>query len=116
MEQSNTSQPDLSSGYLPAGPNLTSGRDGGEAQYYTFAFRRTPVSQFSITMSGKVSGMFIAVPGTAVDSASDANGWLDCSTQYNGSGQPGVRSGGNGSNGCAKTGGDRVVDNTTYSG
>ena len=106
----------LSSGYLPAGPNLTSGRDGGEAQYYTFAFRRTPVSQFSITMSGKVSGMFIAMPGTGVDSSSGSNGWLDCSTQYNGSGQPGSGGGGNGSDGCAKTGGDRVVDNTTYSG
>ena len=106
----------LSSGYLPAGPNLTSGRDGGEAQYYTFAFRRTPVSQFSITMSGKVSGMFIAMPGTGVDSSSGSSGWLDCSTQYNGSGQPGSGGGGNGSDGCAKTGGDRVVDNTTYSG
>ena len=39
---------------------------------------------------------------------------MDCSTQYNGSGVPGVNT--NGSNGCAKTGGDRVVDNTTYSG
>ena len=105
---------DLSSGYLPVGPDLNTSRNGGEAQYYTFAFRRTPASQFSITMSGKVSGMFIAVPGTAVDSASNANGWLDCSTQYNGSGVPGVNT--NGSNGCAKTGGDRVVDNTTYSG
>jgi hypothetical protein len=104
---------DLSSGYLPVGPDLNTGRDGGEAQYYTFAFRRTPASQFSITMSGRVSGMFIAVPGTAIDAASDANGWLDCSTQYNGSGVPGVNT--NGSNGCAKTGGDRVVDNTTYS-
>ena len=106
----------LSSGYLPAGPNLTSGRDGGQAQYYTFAFRRTPVSQFSITMSGKVSGMFIAMPGTGIDSSSGSSGWLDCSTQYNGSGQPGSGGGGNGSDGCAKTGGDRVVDNTTYSG
>ena len=106
---------DLSSGYLPVGPNLTSGRDGGEAQYYTFAFRRTPVSQFSITMSGKVSGMFIAMPGTGVDNSSGSSGWLDCSTQYNGSGQPGSGAGGNGSDGCAKTGGDRVVDNTTYS-
>ena len=104
---------DLSSGYLPVGPDLNTSRNGGEAQYYTFAFRRTPASQFSITMSGKVSGMFLAVPGTAIDAASDANGWLDCSTQYNGSGVPGVNT--NGSNGCAKTGGDRVVDNTTYS-
>jgi hypothetical protein len=104
---------DLSSGYLPVGPDLNTGRSG--AQYFTFAFRRTPVSQFSITMSGKVSGMFIACPGTDIDNSSGSNGWLDCSTQYNGSGQPGSGTGGNGSDGCAKTGGDRVVDNTTYS-
>ena len=108
---------DLSSGYLPVGPDLNTGRDGGQAQYYTFAFRRTPASQFSITMTGTVSGMFIAAPGTAIDSASSANGWLDCSTQYGGSGVPGGNSGagGNGSQGCAKTGGDRVVDGTSYS-
>ena len=106
---------DLSSGYLPVGPDLNTGRDGGQAQYYTFAFRRTPASQFSITMTGTVSGMFIAAPGTAIDSASGSSGWLDCSTQYNGSGVPGAGGGGNGSDGCAKTGGDRVVDGTSYS-
>jgi len=105
---------DLSSGYLPAGPDLNTGRSG--AQYYTFAFRRATVSQFSITMSGKVSGMWINLPGASTDTtASPTNGWLDCSTQYNGSGVPGTGVGGNGSAGVAKTGGDRVVDNTTYS-
>ncbi len=109
---------DLSSGYLPVGPDLNTGRDGGEAQYYTFAFRRTTMSNFNLTMSGKVSGMFIAAPGTAIDSASSLNGWLDCSTTYGGSGVPGANtgSGGNGSNGCAFNSGDTVVDNTTYSG
>ena len=109
---------DLSSGYLPVGPDLNTGRDGGEAQYYTFAFRRTTMSNFNLTMSGKVSGMFIAAPGTAIDSASSLNGWLDCSTTYGGSGVPGADTGngGNGSNGCAFNSGDRVVDNTTYSG
>jgi hypothetical protein len=108
----------LSSGYLPVGPNLTSGRDGGEAQYYTFAFRRTTMANFNLTMSGKVSGMFIAAPGTAIDSSSGLNGWLDCSSTYGGSGIPGsdTGNGGNGSNGCAFNSGDRVVDNTTYSG
>ena len=104
---------DLSSGYLPAGPDLNTGRSG--TQYFTFAFRRTPVSQFSITMTGKVSGMFIACPGTDIDNSSGSNGWLDCSTQYNGSGQPGSGTGGNGSDGCAKTGGDVVADGTSYS-
>ena len=109
---------DLSSGYLPVGPDLNTGRDGGEAQYYTFAFRRTTMANFNLTMSGKVSGMFIAAPGTAIDSASSLNGWLDCSTTYGGSGVPGANtgSGGNGSNGCAFNSGDRVIDNTTYSG
>ena len=108
---------DLSSGYLPVGPDLETGRDGGEAQYYTFAFRRTTMANFNLTMSGKVSGMFIAAPGTAIDSASSLNGWLDCSTTYGGSGVPGANtgSGGNGSNGCAFNSGDRVVDGTTYS-
>ena len=109
---------DLSSGYLPVGPDLNTGRDGGEAQYFTFAFRRTTMANFNLTMSGKVSGMFIAAPGTAIDSASGLNGWLDCSTTYGGSGIPGsdTGNGGNGSNGCAFNSGDRVVDNTTYSG
>ena len=104
---------DYSSGYLPVGPDLNTGRSN--AQYYTFAFRRSTVSQFSITLSGKVSGAFIALPGSGTDTSSGANGWLDCSTQYNGAGQPGSGSGGNGSDGVAKTGGDRIIDNTTYS-
>jgi hypothetical protein len=58
--------------------------------------------------------MFIAAPGTTIDTPSTLNGWLDCSTQYAGAGVPGAGGGGNGSNGCAKTGGDRVIDGTTY--
>jgi hypothetical protein len=105
----------LSSGYLPAGPDLATGRSG--AQYFTFAFRRTTMSNFTVRLSGKVSGCFIAAPGTAIDSASSLNGWLDASTTYGGSGVPGANtgSGGNGSNGCAFTSGDRIIDNTTYS-
>jgi len=108
---------DLSSGYLPEGPDLATGRDGGEAQYYTFAFRRTTVASFNLTMSGKVSGMFIAAPGTQIDSTSTLNGWLDCSSTYAGSGIPGANTGagGNGDNGCAFNSGDVVVDGTTYS-
>jgi len=108
---------DLSSGYLPVGPDLNTGRDGGEAQYYTFAFRRTTMSNFTVRLSGTVSGVFIAAPGTAIDSASSLNGWLDASTTYGGSGVPGANtgSGGNGSNGCAFTSGDRILDGTSYS-
>jgi hypothetical protein len=108
---------DLSSGYLPAGPDLATGRDGGEAQYYTFAFRRTTVPSFTITLSGTVSGFYIAAPGTQIDSTSGLNGWLDASATYGGSGVPGSNTGagGNGSDGCANTPGDRIQDGVSYS-
>ena len=106
---------DLSSGYLPAGPDLNTGRSG--AQHFVFAFKRTTVSRFTITLTGKVSGLFVAVPNTAMDTASSINGWGDASIQYAGSGVPGgnTGSGGNGSNGIAETGSDRIVDGTSYS-
>lgn len=105
---------DLSSGYLPIGPDLSTGRSG--AQYFTFAFRRTTMSNFDITLSGKVSGVFVAAPGTDIDDASTINGWLDASTTYGGAGTPGADTGngGNGSNGCAFTSGDRIVDGSNY--
>jgi hypothetical protein len=105
---------DLSSEYLPIGPDLSTGRSG--AQYFTFAFRRTTMSNFDITFSGKVSGMFVAAPGTDIDNASTLDGWLDASTTYGGAGTPGAdtSNGGNGSNGCAFTSGDRIVDGVNY--
>jgi len=106
---------DLSSGILPAGPDLNTGRSG--AQYFTFAFRRTAMANFTVRMSGKVSGFFIAAPATDIDDASGLNGWLDAGTTYGGAGTPGsdTGNGGNGSNGCAFTSGDRIIDGTTYS-
>lgn len=105
---------DYSTGYLPAGPDRSS--DTG-AQYYTFAFRRSNMANFTVTMTGTVSGFFIAAPGTDIDDASGLNGWLDASIAYAGSGVPGsdTGNGGNGSNGCAFTSGDRIVDGTSYS-
>jgi hypothetical protein len=105
---------DYSSGYLPAGPDRSS--DTG-AQYYTFAFRRTSMANFTVTLTGTVSGFFIAAPGTQIDSTSTLNGWIDASTAYAGSGIPGANTGagGNGSNGCAFTSGDRILDGVAYS-
>ena len=105
---------DYSSGYLPVGPDRSS--DTG-AQYYTFAFRRANVANFTVTLTGTVSGFYIAAPGTAIDSTSTLNGWIDASIAYAGSGVPGANTGagGNGSNGCAFTSGDRIIDGTTYS-
>ena len=105
-----------SSGYLPAGPNRTG--DTG-TQYLTFAFRRKAVSNFDINItSAGITGLWIAAPATAIDTASGLNGWIDASTTYAGSGVPGsdTGNGGNGSNGCALTSGDRIAATTALSG
>ena len=106
---------DLSTGYLPVGPDLATGRSG--TQYFRFAFKRTTVSNVRFRLTGRVSGFYIAAPGTAIDSASGLNGWIDASIQYAGSGVPGsdTGNGGNGSNGCAITGADIIADGTDYS-
>jgi hypothetical protein len=104
------------SGFLPVGPDRSG--DSG-VQYFTFAFRRTITANFNINISSSgVSGVWIAAPGTTIDTASSLNGWLDCSVQYAGAGVPGesTSGGGNGSNGCASTGGDRIQSNTSLSG
>ena len=99
---------DLSTGHLPAGPDRSA--DTG-TQYFTFAFRRQVVANFDIDINSTgIAGMWIAAPGTAIDSASGLNGWLECTAQYAGAGVPGgdTGNGGNGSNGCALTGADVV--------
>ena len=106
---------DLSSGYLPAGPDLNTGRSG--TQYFTFAFRRATVANFDISLNSStgITGLWIAAPGTAIDSASTINGWVDGTIQYAGSGVPGADTGngGNGSNGCALTGADVIPTGTS---
>jgi len=101
---------DYSTNYLPVGPDRSA--DTG-TQYFTFAFRRQAVANFSVRIVSAtgISGCWIAAPNTAIDNTSTLNGWLDCSTQYAGSGIPGAdtNSGGNGSNGCALTGADRIT-------
>jgi hypothetical protein len=107
---------DYSTGYLPLGPDR-SGDTG--TQYFTFAFRRQVVASFDINItSSGIAGMWIAAPGTAIDSASGLNGWLECTAQYAGAGVPGSNtgSGGNGSDGCANTGADVVPTSSSLSG
>ena len=108
---------DYSTGFLPVGPDR-SGDTG--TQYLTFAFRRAVVANFdiNITSSSGISGLFIAAPGTAIDSASGLNGWLDSSAQYAGAGIPGSDTGnsGNGSNGCASTGADVIATGSALNG
>ena len=94
-------QTNYSTGYLPAGPDLSSGRTG--TQYFTFKVVRTSVSKFDVGWSGNIAGLWVALPGSTIDNTSTANGWLDMTISYAGSGVPGanVAAGGNGSNGSA---------------
>jgi hypothetical protein len=85
-------QTNYSTGYLPAGPDLSSGRSS--AQYFTFRFIRTSVSKFDIQFTGTIAGLWVAVPGSAIDTAAGAtNGWVSMATAYGGAGVP--------SSGCA---------------
>jgi len=106
---------DFSSGYLPAGPDLNTGRSG--TQYFTFAFRRATMANFDISLNSStgITGLWIAAPGTTIDDASTQNGWVDGTVQYAGSGVPGddTGNGGNGSLGCALTGADVIPTGTS---
>jgi len=85
-------QTNYSTGYLPAGPDLSSGRSS--AQYFTFRFIRTSVSKFDIQFTGTIAGLWVAVPGSAIDTSAGAtNGWVSMATAYSGAGVP--------SSGCA---------------
>jgi hypothetical protein len=94
-------QTNYSTGYLPVGPDLSAGRSG--SQYFTFKFVRTSVSKFDVRWTGTLAGLWVALPGSTIDSTSTLNGWLDMSVAYGGAGVPGANTGagGNGSNGCA---------------
>jgi hypothetical protein len=122
---------DFSTGYLPVGPDLVTGRSG--IQYFTFAFRRATMASFDIilTTTTGIAGLWIAAPGTTIDKSgfssptpgypgptSTLNGWLTGYQQYNGAGVPGnSATGGNpaGTNGCALTGADVIPLNTAIS-
>jgi hypothetical protein len=92
-----------SSNYYPVGPNL-SGHNS--SQYFTFKFQRATVSKFdiAITSTTGVAGVWVALPGSTIDTTSGLNGWLTMTSAYQGSGVPGTGTGGNGSNGCAVSG------------
>ena len=102
-------QINYSTGYLPVGPDLSSGRSG--TQYFTVKFVRTAVSKFDITYAGNVAGIWVALPGSVIDSSSGANGWINMTAAYAGSGYPGVNVPGNGSDGCSL--GGAVIPNVT---
>ena len=92
-------QTDYSSGYLPAGPDYSSGRSG--TQYFQIELIRSNVSEFRITYSGAAAGCFVCMPDNSswTTSLSGTNGWADMFQAYRGAGipttaEPGCSSGG----------------------
>jgi hypothetical protein len=103
-------QTNYSTGYLPAGPDLSAGRSG--AQYFTVKLVRSNVSKFDISFTGTLAGLWVALPGSPIDASSSINGWMDMTISYAGSGYPGALPGpGNDSDGCSL--GGAVVINTS---
>ena len=90
---------DYSSGYLPVGPDYSSGRSG--AQYFQIELIRSNVSEFNITYTGSAAGCFVCMPDNSAwtTSLSGTNGWADMFQAYRGAGiptsaEPGCSSGG----------------------
>jgi len=81
-------QTNYSTGYLPAGPNLSSGRSG--AQYFQFQIIRSAVSEFNINITGSYAGCKVCMPDNSawVTGLSATNGWADMFQAYSGSGTP----------------------------
>ena len=92
-------QTNYSTGYLPVGPDYSSGRSG--SQYFQIQLIRSNVSQFRINITGSYSGCWVSMPdnSTWTTSLSGTNGWANMFQSYRGSGvpttiEPGCASGG----------------------
>ncbi len=92
-------QTNYSTGYLPVGPDYSSGRSG--AQYFQVEMIRSNVSEFNISYTGSAAGCFVCMPdnSTWTTSLSGTNGWADMFQAYRGAGlptssEPGCSSGG----------------------
>ena len=99
-----------STGYLPVGLDLSSGRTGN--LYFQVLFTRTTVSEFNIVVTGSYAGCKVCLPENSswTTGLSATNGWADMFAAYAGSGVPrnsdpgcaqeGVMSGGSGTFKC----------------
>ena len=81
-------QTNYSTGYLPVGPNYSSGRSG--AQYYQVLFEKQYISSFNIVVTGSYGGCWVCMPDNTAwnTSLSGKNGWADMFTAYRGAGVP----------------------------
>ena len=87
------------SNWLPAGPDLSSGRSG--TQYFQMEFIQSSVSEFQISYTGSLAGCWVCMPQNSAwnTSLSGKNGWADMFQAYRGAGvpttaEPGCSSGG----------------------
>ena len=89
-----------STGWAPAGPNL-SGRSNSDAQYFTFQFIRSAVSEFNIVVTGTYGGCWVNMPDNSswTTGLSNTNGWANMFAAYSGSGVPN-----NANSGCSDGG------------
>ena len=81
-------QVNYSTGYLPVGPNYSSGRSG--TQYYQVMLQQANISEFNITVTGSYGGCWVSIPDNSgwTTGLSDTNGWANMFTAYSGSGVP----------------------------
>jgi hypothetical protein len=92
-------QTNYSTGYLPVGPDYSSGRTG--SQYFQIQIIRSQVSQFRISVTGSYAGCWVCMPDNSAwtTSLSGTNGWANMFQAYRGAGiptsaEPGCSSGG----------------------
>tara|TARA_R100000152_G_C6663767_1_gene101947 strand:- start:34 stop:663 length:630 start_codon:yes stop_codon:yes gene_type:complete len=78
-----------STGWAPAGPNLSGGSRSG-AQYFQFEIIRSAVSEFNIVVTGTYGGCWVTMPdnSTWVNGLSNTNGWADMFQAAPGAGVP----------------------------
>jgi hypothetical protein len=92
-------QTNYSTGYLPVGPNYSSGRSG--SQYFQIQIIRSQVSEFNIIVTGSYAGCWVCMPDNSnwTTGLSNTNGWADMFLAAPSSGVPR-----NGNNGCSSGG------------
>ena len=75
--------------WAPAGPDL-SGRSNSDAQYATFVFEGSAVSEFNIVVTGTYGGCWVNMPDNSAwtTGLSSTNGWANMFAAYSGSGVP----------------------------
>ena len=93
------------SNWLPAGPDLSSGRSG--AQYFQMEFIQSSVSEFQISYTGSLAGCWVCMPQNSAwnTSLSGTNGWADMFQAYRGAGVPTTAEPGRSSGGAMDTNG-----------